>query len=305
MTERSLTILSCGSAKPTESQTPSSQLLRLRDKEYMIDCGEGAQLHMAHLHILPPHRLGHIFISHLHGDHCLGLIGFLSTLGMMDRTSTLYIHAPSPAKRLFQPMVDFFCAGNGFDIVIEEIDTRHHVLVYEDNTVSVSTIPLKHSVPTCGYLFEEKPTLRHYLREVGDAYGISTAYIPGIKAGADYTMPDGTVIPNSKLTTDPKPPFRYAYCSDTAYYEKIIPIIEEVDCLYHEATYISADIEKARKHNHSTAVQAAEIAKLARVKELIIGHFSSRYKDIKPILDEARAVFSNTRLAMAETKIEF
>ena len=305
MTERSLTILSCGSAKPTGQLTPSSQLLRLRDKDYLIDCGEGCQLTMARMHILPPHRLGHIFISHLHGDHCLGLIGLISTLGMIERTATLYIHAPAPAKQIFQPQIDFFCPYNSFEVVIDETDPLKSEIIYDDNTITVKTIPLRHGLPTCGFLFEEKATQRHYLREVGDVYGISTAYIPAIKQGADYTMPDGTIIPNEQLTSAPEEPFRYAYCSDTLYSERIIPIIEGVDCLYHEATYSAADLQKAKAHNHSTSVQAATIAKKANVKQLIIGHFSSRYKDLTLLLDEAKEVFPNTILATQETKIEF
>ncbi len=305
MTNRSLTILACGSAKPNELMTPSSQLLRLRDKDFLIDCGEGCQLAMAKMRMLPPRRLGHIFISHLHGDHCLGLIGMLSTFTMIERTNDLYIHAPAPAKRLFQPQLDFFCSDTSYKIIIEELNPAKHQVVYEDNAVIVKTIPLKHSVPCCGYLIEEKPTLRHYLREVGDAYGISTAYIPGIKQGADYTMPDGTIIPNERLTTDPSDPFRYAYCSDTAYNEKIIPMIEGVDCLYHEATYLTCDLQKATSRNHSTAAQAAAIAQKAKVKQLIIGHYSSRYKDYQPFLDEAKEIFGNTILATPLTNIEF
>lgn len=285
--------------------TPSSQLLRMRDKDFLIDCGEGCQLAMAKMHLLPPRRLGHIFISHLHGDHCLGLIGMLSTFTMIERTCDLYIHAPAPAKRLFQPQLDFFCSDTPYKIIIDEINPAKHEVVYEDNAVIVKTIPLKHSVPCCGYLIEEKPTLRHYLREIGDAYGISTAFIPSIKQGADYTMPDGTVIPNEQLTSAPAEPFRYAYCSDTAYSEKIIPIIEGVDCLYHEATYLTSDILRAKAHNHSTASQAATIAQKAGAKQLIIGHFSSRYREYQPFLDESKEIFENTILATPLTKIEF
>ena len=305
MTSCYLTILSCGSAKPTATQTPSSQLLRLRDKDFLIDCGEGAQLTMARMRLLPPHRLGHIFISHLHGDHCLGLIGLISTLGMLHRTADLHIHAPAPAERLFSQWLDFFCKDNTFKVLFHEIDTRKHEVIYEDNTVTVKSLPLKHTVPCCGFLFEEKLGLRHYKREIGDAYGISTAYITAIKQGADYVMPDGRVIPNSELTTDPDKPFRYAYCSDTAYNERLVEMIEGVDCLYHEATFTEELLMRAKETGHSTARQAAEIARLAHAKQLIIGHFSSRYNDVMPLLEEAREVFSNTRIATPETRIEF
>lgn len=305
MTERYLTILSCGSAKPTAGNTPSAQLLRMRDKEFLIDCGEGAQLTMAKMGLLPPHRMGHIFISHLHGDHCHGLIGLISTLGMLHRTADLHIHAPAPVKEIFQPQLDFFCKDNTFKVIFDEFSTRRSQVIYDDNSLTVSTIPLKHTVPCCGFLFQEKPSLRHYLREIGDAYGISPAYIPAIKQGADYTMPDGTIIPNRQLTSDPTPPFRYAYCSDTAYKETIIPIIENVDCLYHEATFLTEHEQRAKTTGHSTAHQAAMIAQKANVKKLIIGHFSSRYNDTKPLLKEAQEVFPDTILATPQTKIEF
>ena len=305
MSDRYLTILSCGSAKPTAKATPSAQLLHLREKDFLIDCGEGAQLTMARMGLLPPHRLGHIFISHLHGDHCHGLIGLISTLGMLHRTADLYIHAPAPIKQIFQPQLDFFCKDNTFKVIFEEFSTRISQKIYEDNSLTVTTIPLKHTVPCCGFLFEEKESQRHYLREVGDAYGISTAYIPAIKQGADYIMPDGTVIDNKQLTSDPTPPFRYAYCSDTAYNEKIIPIIENVDCLYHEATFLSDNEQRAKMTGHSTARQAATIAKQAKVKQLIIGHFSSRYDNHTAFLTEASDIFPDTTLATSETKIEF
>ena len=300
-----LTILNCGSAKPTDTQSPSSQIFHLGAKDYLIDCGEGTQLTMAQMGILPPSRLNNIFISHLHADHCLGLIGLLSTLGMLHRTADINIFAPAPAKKILQPQLDFFCDDITYKININEINPRKNEIILEDNTIRISTIPLKHKVPCCGYLFEEQQKLRHYCKDIGDRFNIPIAYINKIKQGEDYITEQGDTIPNSLLTTDPEPPFRYAYCSDTAYYEKIIPIIEGVDCLYHEATFLTERQQRAKETGHSTATQAATIAKMAKVKQLIIGHFSSRYRQFEDFLKEAQEIFPNTRLATKQTIINF
>ncbi len=288
-----LTILGCGSALPTKNHFPTSQILEMRDKQFMIDCGEGTQIRMRQMGI-HTNRLGHIFISHLHGDHVFGLIGLISSFGMLNRTADLHIHASQELEQLMKPQLAFFCEELPFNVIFHSINPRKHELIYEDRTVSVYSIPLKHRVPTCGFLFEEKPRERHILREMIDFYKIPIARIKKIKQGEDFISEDGELIKNELLTTAPEPPKRYAYCSDTAYSEKIIPLIEGVDCLYHEATFMNNEIPRSLKTQHSTAAQAATIAKKANVKKLIIGHYSARYNSKIGLLTEAKEIFENT-----------
>ncbi len=291
-----VTILGCGSALPTRINYPSSQLLELRDKQFLIDCGEGCQIRMRQ-YAVKTNRLNHIFISHLHGDHCFGLIGLLSSFGMLDRTADMHIHAHPDLEKILRAQLDYFCEGMPYKVFFEPINPSRHELVYEDRSVEVYSIPLKHRVPCCGYLFAEKERERHIIREMIDAYQVPVREIARIKQGADFVTEDGRVIANERLTTPATPAIRYAYCSDTAYSEKIIPWIEGVDCLYHEATFDSSMLPRAKETMHSTARQAAEIARMARVRQLIIGHFSARYTNQQLLLDEARSVFEATTLA--------
>lgn len=291
-----VTILGCGSALPTRINYPSSQLRELRDKQFLIDCGEGCQIRMRQ-YAVKTNRLNHIFISHLHGDHCFGLIGLLSSFGMLDRTADMHIHAHPDLEKILRAQLDYFCEGMPYKVFFEPINPSRHELVYEDRSVEVYSIPLKHRVPCCGYLFAEKERERHIIREMIDAYQVPVREIARIKQGADFVTEDGRVISNERLTTPASPAIRYAYCSDTAYSEKIIPWIEGVDCLYHEATFDSSLLPRAKETMHSTALQAAEIARMARVRQLIIGHFSARYTNQQLLLDEARSVFEATTLA--------
>ncbi|MBO8460044.1 MAG: ribonuclease Z [Bacteroidetes bacterium] len=291
-----VTILGCGSALPTRINYPSSQLLELRDKQFLIDCGEGCQIRMRQ-YAVKTNRLNHIFISHLHGDHCFGLIGLLSSFGMLDRTADMHIHAHPDLEKILRAQLDYFCEGMSYKVFFEPINPSRHELVYEDRSVEVYSIPLKHRVPCCGYLFAEKERERHIIREMIDAYQVPVREIARIKQGADFVTEDGRVISNERLTTPASPAIRYVYCSDTAYSEKIIPWIEGVDCLYHEATFDSSLLPRAKETMHSTALQAAEIARMARVRQLIIGHFSARYTNQQLLLDEARSVFEATTLA--------
>lgn len=291
-----VTILGCGSALPTRINYPSSQLLELRDKQFLIDCGEGCQIRMRQ-YAVKTNRLNHIFISHLHGDHCFGLIGLLSSFGMLDRTADMHIHAHPDLEKILRAQLDYFCEGMPYKVFFEPINPSRHELVYEDRSVEVYSIPLKHRVPCCGYLFAEKERERHIIREMIDAYQVPVREIARIKQGADFVTEDGRVISNERLTTPASPAIRYVYCSDTAYSEKIIPWIEGVDCLYHEATFDSSLLPRAKETMHSTALQAAEIARMARVRQLIIGHFSARYTNQQLLLDEARSVFEATTLA--------
>lgn len=291
----SLTILGCGSALPTRKNFPSAQLLEIRDKQFLIDCGEGTQIRMRQMG-MKTNRLGHIFISHLHGDHCFGLIGLISSFGMLNRTADLHIHAQADLEKIMEVQLLYFCADLPYNVIFHTIDPRKHELVFEDRSVQVFSIPLKHRVPCCGFLFEEKPRDRHIIREMIDFYHIPTWRIPKIKQGEDFTTEEGEIISNALLTTAPELPKRFAYCSDTAYTEKIIPIIEGVDCLFHEATFMDDELLRAKETQHCTARQAGEIALKANVKKLIIGHYSARYIHQNDILEEAKAVFENTVL---------
>ena len=293
--QNQLTILGCGSALPTKKHFPSAQILTLREKHYLIDCGEGTQIRMRQMGITNT-RFGQVFISHLHGDHCFGLMGMISSFGMLNRTADLHIHAHADLENLLAPQLRYFCADLPFKIYFHPINPAKNELIFEDRSVSVYSIPLKHRVPTCGFLFEEKPRERHIIREMIDFHEIPVSQIHLIKKGADFVKPTGEIIANERLTTAPTPPKRFAYCSDTVFSEQIIPIIEGVDCLYHEATFAESESARAIKTMHSTARQSAEIAKRANVKKLILGHYSARYSDLNVILEEAKSVFPNTVL---------
>ena len=290
-----LNILGCGSAIPTSRFNPTSQVVNFRDKLYLIDCGEGAQLQMR-LNKLKMNRLGHIFLSHLHGDHCFGLMGFISTLGLLDRSADLVIHAHPDAERIFRPQLDYFCADLPFKVIFHHIAPQKHELIHEERNLKVYSLPLKHRVPTCGFLFEEQAKERHINREMAEFYKVPLRAYPDLKEGHDYVAEDGTVIANARLTREAEPARKYAFCSDTAPTKAIIPWIEGVDLLYHEATFAESEVVRAKQTMHTTAAQAAEIAKEAQVKKLIIGHYSARYMDLSVLLHEAQAIFSNTHL---------
>lgn len=302
MAEFNINILGCGSALPTTRHLATSQIVDLRDKLYMIDCGEGTQVQMRRMRVRFS-RLAHIFISHLHGDHCFGLPGLISTLGMLGRTGELVVHGPKEVETYLRPVMDLFCRGMEFEVRFNPVDTRSHSLVMEDRSLSVYSIPLKHRIPTCGYLFAEKPKEAHIIREMTDFYQVPVRCMKDIKQGQDYVTPEGEVVPNSRLTRPAAPPKRYAFCSDTAYNRSIIPIIEGADLLYHEATFAECDLARAKETFHSTARQAAEIARDAHVKRLVIGHYSARYEDLSELHREAEAVFPGTILGNEGTVI--
>ena len=289
-------ILGCGSALPTTRHFATSQVVNLRDKLFMIDCGEGAQMQLRRSR-LKFSRLNHIFISHLHGDHCFGILGLISTFGLLGRTAELHIHSPHGLEELFAPMLDFFCKGLAYKVIFHEFETKEPVLIYEDRSVMVTTIPLKHRIPCCGFLFEEKQRPNHIIREMVDFYKVPTYELNRIKNGADYVTSEGEVIPNNRLTRASAPARKYAYCSDTIYRKKIVDQIQGVDLLFHEATFAQTEQARAKETYHTTAAQAAQIALDADVKQLIIGHFSARYEEESVLLNEAVAVFPKTILA--------
>ncbi len=291
-----LHILGCGSALPTTRHFPTSQVVNLRDKLFMIDCGEGAQLQFRKSR-LKFSRLNHIFISHLHGDHCFGLLGLISTLNLLGRTADLHIHSPKGLEELLAPILAFFNRQMTYKIFFHTFETKEPALIYEDRSLTVTTIPLRHRMPCCGFLFAEKPSPNHILRDMIDFYQVPVYELNRIKNGADYVTPEGEVIPNSRLTRPSAAPRRYAYCSDTICLPSIVGQIKGVDLLFHEATFAEDAAARAKETFHTTASQAAQIARDAGVKKLLIGHFSARYDDERLLLDEAGAIFPNTQLA--------
>ena len=302
MADFTVHILGCGSALPTTRHLASSQVVDLRDKLYMIDCGEGTQLQMRRMRIKFA-RLNHVFISHLHGDHCFGLPGLVSTLGMLGRNGELWIHGPAAAGEYVDSFLRLFCQGLPFTVRFNPVDASTYGLVMEDRSVSVYSIPLKHRISCCGYLFVEKQKEPHIIREMVDFYQVPVRELQHIKQGADFVTPDGRVIPNSYLTRPAAPARKFAYCSDTAYFPKMVPYLEGVDLLYHEATFLECDAARARETAHSTARQAATIAKAAGVKKLVVGHYSARYEELAPLKQEADAVFPGTLLAFEGMKL--
>ena len=291
-----LNILGCGSALPTTRHYPTSQVLNVRDKLFMIDCGEGTQLQMRKMH-LNFSRLGHIFISHLHGDHCFGLIGLISTFNLLGRTAELHIYSPQGLEKLMKPWLEFFSPNNTYPVLFHEFEAKCPTLIYEDRSLTVTTIPLSHRMPCCGFLFAEKPAPNHILRDMVDFYGVPICELNRIKNGADYVTSEGEVIPNSRLTRPADPPRRYAYCSDTICLPSIVEQIQGVDLLFHEATFAEDAAARAQQTFHTTAAQAAGIARDAAVKRLLIGHYSARYEDESVFLREASAIFPDTLMA--------
>ncbi|KGN83729.1 ribonuclease Z [Porphyromonas sp. COT-290 OH860] len=296
MSDFNVHILGCGSALPTVAHLPSSQVVELRGKLYMIDCGEGAQRQMR-LQRLNFGKLVAIFISHLHGDHCFGLPGLISSLGMLGRTGNLHIIGPVGLKRFLEPILEQFCDQMAYRVVLTETDTRQGQTVWEDRSVTISTIPLKHRTPTQGYLFREKVTPLHLDKASADFYGIPLAAYPAILRGEDFVSEAGEVIPNSRLTKRGREARSYAYCSDTSYLPNNAPLIKGVTLLYHEATFLTSESARAGQTGHSTAREAALMAQSAEAKRLLIGHYSARYHATDDLLAEARAIFPCTEAA--------
>ena len=295
MTPFRLYILGCGSALPTLRHYATSQVIELRGKQFMIDCGEGTQLQLRRSKI-NFNKIQAVFISHIHGDHCFGLIGMISTFGLQGRTAPLHVYSPKELEQMLTAQVSLFCPHLSFEVVFHAVDPQVQKVVFEDNSLTVETIPLEHRMPCCGYLFREKNTLPHIRRDMIDYLEIPVSQINNIKMGADWTREDGTVVPNSELVTPADPPRSYAYCSDTRYIPTLYERLKNVDLLYHESTYGEDNLNRAETYWHSTARQAALVARDAGAKRLLLGHYSSRYQDENVLLEEARAVFKNTYL---------
>ena len=288
-----VTILGCGSATPTRRHNPSAQIVNIHDKLTLIDCGEGTQLQMRHMK-QKFMALRNVFISHLHGDHCFGLPGLISTFGLLGRTRDFHVYAHAPLEGMLDAQLKMSCHALPFNVVFHAVDPTQYAMIYDDRTMEVWSLPLSHSMECNGFLFKEKPGQRHINREMTDCYEIPKCYLGKIRAGEDWTMPDGRVIPNSRLTTPAYPPRSYAYCSDTSYLPSLVEMIKGVDLLYHETTYDNSKEIKAKLHGHSTAGQAACVAKQAEVGQLLIGHYSATYYDTSLLLNQAREVFANT-----------
>ncbi len=296
-------ILGCGSALPTLKHSATSQVVEIRGKYFMIDCGEGTQIQLRRSHVAFT-KIQAVFISHLHGDHCFGLIGMISTFGMLGRTAPLHIYAPADLEPILDAQLRLFCGGLEYEVAFHAIDSTCHTVIYEDKSLTVETIPLDHRIACSGFLFRERPTLPHIRRDMIDFYGIPLSQINNIKNGTDWTTPDGDVVPNAKLTLPPNPPRSYAYCSDTRYMPHLYKMVKGVTLLYHESTYDASCADRARLYFHSTSQQAATVARDAEVGKLVLGHFSARYENEAGILDEATAIFPNCVLATEGMTIE-
>ncbi len=260
----------------------------------MIDCGEGAQKELQRQRLKLP-RLNHIFLTHLHGDHVFGLPGLIGTMALSGLEGDITIHTFEDGKRILSSMFDYFNRGLPIDVKFNVIRPEEAV-VYESDSLRVRTVPLRHKIPAVGYIFEEKPRLRHINRAMCDFHGVPIWAFNKIKTGEDFIKPDGSIVPNSLLTNDPMPPRSYAHISDTSYIPDLASKIKGVDLLFHETTYLSQDIDKARERGHSTAAQAAQVAIDAGAKRLLTGHYSSRYKDDSLFLEEAKSIFPNVIL---------
>jgi len=289
-------ILGCGSALPTLKHNPSCQVVEIRGKMFMLDCGEGAQTALRRSKI-SFQRIRAIFISHLHGDHCFGLIGFISTLGLLDRTAPLHIYAPAEMKPLLDLQLQMFFRPPSFEVVFHAVDTTKQEIIYEDHSLTVTTIPLEHRIPCCGYLLKEKPTLPHIRPDMLEFYKIPFSQVGNIKNGADWVTDEGERIANERLVRPADAPRSYAYCSDTRYVPTLHERIKNVSLLYHESTYDEANLDRAERYFHSTGAQAATVARDAEAHQLLLGHYSARYSDEGPILEEAQKIFPNTILS--------
>lgn len=295
-------VLGCGSAKPSVRHLPSCQAIEYRGKLMLVDCGEGAQLSICRQH-LNFSRLTDVFISHLHGDHLLGLPGLLSTLSLHGKGGKVRVHIFEKGARLMHEILSTVGHETSFEIEYDILDPNGTHVIYEDNALTVKSFPLYHSVPCVGFRFDEKPKPRHLRGDMAKFLEIPVRELAGIKAGADFVRADGTVFTNDRLTTPADPSASYAYCSDTMFNPAVAESVRGVDLLYHEATYGDELAVKGAERGHSTASEAAEIARLAGAKRLLIGHYSSRYNDTDELLQQARAVFPDTIAATEGMKI--
>ncbi|WP_366183051.1 ribonuclease Z [Flavobacterium ovatum] len=291
-----LTILGCYAATPRTFTNPTAQVLEIKNRLFLIDCGEGTQVQLRKNKIKFS-KINHVFISHLHGDHFFGLIGLISTFSLLGRTTDLHIYGPKGIKEISLLQLKLSNSWTNYKLFFHEIVSEESKVIFEDDKVIVKTIPLKHRVYTNGFLFQEKLDKRKLNVEAVERYKIDTCFYQNIKNGKDITLDNGDVIENGELTFDPIAPKSYAFCSDTVYNEAILPVIEGVDVLYHESTFLDSEKVLANKTMHSTAIEAATIAMKSNAKQLILGHYSTRYESIELFQKEAKTVFSEVWLA--------
>lgn len=291
-----LTILGCYSATPRSITNPTSQVLEINNQMFLIDCGEGTQVQLRK-HKIKFSKINQIFISHLHGDHCYGLVGLVSTFMLLNRLNDLHIYGPKGIKEMILLQLRLSNSYTGYGLYFHELTSTESEVIFENDKVRVRTIPLKHRVYTNGFLFEEKPGARKLNMDAVLNHEIETCYYQKIKDGADMLLENGTVIPNHTLTFDPAPVQSYAFCSDTLYDESIVPLIHGADVLYHESTFLEQDKSKTAHTMHSTAIEAATIAQKACVKTLVLGHYSTRYANLNAFKEEAETVFDTVELA--------
>lgn len=296
MNKMKLTILGCYAATPRTFSNPTSQVLEIKNNVFLIDCAEGTQVQLRKSKVKFS-KISRVFISHLHGDHFYGLIGLISTFILLNRENDLHIYGPKGIKEIILLQLKYSGSYTGYSLFFHELEATTSEVIFEDDSVRVSTIPLQHRIYTNGYLFQEKNTVRSINIEQVEHYNIDKVYFNKIKMGGDIKLDDGTILPNKLLSYPPLPNKSYAFCSDTYYNESIIPIIKNVDVLYHESTFLETETHLAEKTLHSTAKQAATIALKANVKQLILGHFSTRYGNIELFKEEAKTIFQNAEIA--------
>lgn len=291
-----ITILGCHSATPTASKHPTSQVLEMRGELFLLDCGEGTQMQLRKYKVKFA-RIKHIFISHLHGDHFFGLVGLISTFLLMGRKAELHVYGPKGIKQAILLLLKLGKAYTNYPLYFHELESDKPELIFENDKLTVTTIPLRHRVYTNGFLFKEKPKDRKLNAEVARELNIDLSYYNKIKQGFDVENRDGILIPNEKITFDPPAPKSYAYCTDTAYNPEMVPQITDATVLYHEATFLDAHYHLAEKTMHSTAKEAGAIARKAKVGSLILGHYSGRYGNLELFRQEAQELFSKVLLA--------
>ncbi|MDX1365010.1 MAG: ribonuclease Z [Arenibacter latericius] len=299
-----LTILGCYAATPRSLKNPTSQVLEMKNHLFLIDCGEGTQMQLRKQKIKFS-RVNHIFISHLHGDHFFGLPGLISTFRLLGRNTELHVYGPKGIKEAITLLLKLGDSWTNYPLYFHELNSKESEVIFEDGKVIVSTIPLQHRIYTNGFLFKEKPAERKLNVEAVAKYGVDKCYFHNIKQGKDVILDNGERVDNRLLSYDPLPAKSYAFCSDTQYSEEIIPLINEVDVLYHEATFLESEKALAPKTKHSTAIEAATIAKKAGVGKLILGHFSTRYASTDLFKEEAISVFPEVKLAEDGKCFEF
>lgn len=292
----SVTILGNASAKPTATAHPSAQVVNINEQLFLMDAGEGVQRQMARCGISPL-KLKAVFLSHLHGDHLYGLFPLLSTLGLYGRRTPLRIYAPRPFGEMLESFLTLFESDLPYTPEWIEVDTTKHQIIFENDTTEIWSLPLRHRVPTAGYLFRQKQPPLNVSKYSIERYGLSIAQIVAAKRGEDITLESGEVIANAQITYRPYGPLSYAYCSDTNYSARLAKMVEGVDMLYHEATYAAAEKKLAKERGHSSTVDAAKVADMAKAGRLLIGHFSSRYKDLEALCEECREIFPATEIA--------